>query len=81
VNQLWSWGLAALGVGCLYLISRKATRSWGWFGALAIQALWVVYAVVTRQWGFIASSIAYGFMYGRNLLVWRKEKQAVEEAS
>ena len=72
-NQLWSWGLAALGVTCLYFISRKSTRTIGWAGALGIQGIWIVYAIVTRQWGFIASAVAYGLMYGKNLLAWRRE--------
>lgn len=75
MNQVWSWALAALGVSCLYLISRKSTRTIGWAGALVIQTLWIIYAVVTRQWGFIASAIAYGAMYGKNLLAWRKESR------
>ena len=74
MNQAWSWGLAALGITCLYFISRRSTRSWGWFGALAIQGLWIVYALVTRQWGFIVSAIAYGAMYGKNLVSWQREK-------
>ena len=72
-NQLWSWGLAALGVTCLYLISKKSTRTVGWTGALLIQGIWIIYAIVTRQWGFIASAVAYGLMYGKNLLAWRQE--------
>jgi hypothetical protein len=56
------------------MISHKATRTWGWFGAFAIQAVWVIYAAVTQQWGFIVSAVAYAFMYGKNLLAWQKEK-------
>jgi hypothetical protein len=74
----WSWVLAALGITCLYLITRKSTRTWGWAGALGIQVLWIVYAIATRQWGFIVSAIAYGAMYGKNLLVWRREKKEGE---
>ena len=73
MNQLWSWALAALGVTCLYFVSRKSTRTWGWAGALAIQGVWVVYALATKQYGFIASAVAYGAMYGKNLAAWRKE--------
>ena len=73
MSQVWSWALAALGVTCLYFISRKSTRTWGWAGALAIQGIWVVYAIVTKQYGFIASAVAYGLMYGKNLAAWQRE--------
>lgn len=73
-NQTWSWTLAALGVTCLYLISRKTTRTWGWAGAAGIQVLWIIYAIATRQWGFIASAVAYGVMYVKNLFAWHTER-------
>ncbi|HEY5985990.1 MAG TPA: hypothetical protein VIV12_06325, partial [Streptosporangiaceae bacterium] len=75
--QLWSWGLASLGVFALYLITHKRTRTAGWATALGIQVLWVTYAVVTRQWGFIASAVAYGTMYGKNLFAWRRESAEI----
>lgn len=70
-GQLWSWALTAVGVLGIYLAGRRARVGWAvGFGA---QALWIAYAVATRQWGFIFSAIAYGTVYGRNWLRWRRE--------
>lgn len=68
----WSIALAAIGILGIYLAGKK--NSWGWFIGLSAQAIWIVYAIVTQQWGFIASALAYGFIYGKNWLAWRKDK-------
>jgi len=70
----WSAVLAAVGIFGLYIAGRKLW--WGWLVGLGAQALWIGYAVVTRQWGFIASAIAYGWVYGRNAIRWRRERLA-----
>jgi hypothetical protein len=64
-SQLWSWCLAAVGIGALLLAATRPRA--GWTLAIAVQALWVTYAVVTRQWGFIASAGAYAIAYARLL--------------
>jgi hypothetical protein len=75
VNQLWSWLLTAVGVTGLYLAGRKSKVGWAvGFGA---QALWIAYAVATRQWGFIVSACAYGWVYARNWLRWRREARPI----
>lgn len=68
---IWSTVLAAVGILGLYVAGRRLW--WGWAIGLAAQVLWIAYAIVTRQWGFIASALAYGFVYGRNALRWRRE--------
>lgn len=70
----WSFVLAAVGVLGLLLAGRRRWQGWGvGFGA---QLLWVAYAVATEQWGFILSAVAYGTVYARNALVWRREARA-----
>lgn len=72
--MIWSLVLAAVGIGGLYVAGRKLW--WGWLIGLGAQLLWVGYAVATRQWGFILSAVAYGWVYARNALAWRRERQA-----
>ena len=69
--MIWSITLAAIGIFGIYLAGKK--NSLGWAVGLGAQSMWIVYAVVTQQWGFIASALAYGFIYGKNWLAWRKE--------
>ena len=69
---IWSFALAALGILGLYLAGRK--NAWGWALGLAVQFPWAVYAVITEQYGFIVSSVAYGWVYAKNFIAWRKEE-------
>ena len=69
--MIWSFVLAAVGVLGLYVAGRRLW--WGWAIGLGAQSLWVVYAIATRQWGFIASAIAYGCVYTRNAVAWRRQ--------
>lgn len=70
----WSWLLTAVGVTGLYVAGRKSR--WGWAIGLGAQGLWIAYALVSTQYGFLASSLAYGAVYGRNLHRWSKERSA-----
>jgi hypothetical protein len=72
--MIWSLALAAVGVLGIYLSGKK--NYWGWGIGLGAQVLWIVYAVVTQQWGFIISALAYGWVYGKNFLSWRKDATA-----
>lgn len=65
----WSWLLAGIGIVGLYVAGSK--KAWGWLIGLAVQVLWIAYALATEQYGFVASALAYGFVYGRNYLRWR----------
>lgn len=63
----WSWSLAAVGLWGLWLAgSRKRA---GWLVCFGAQGLWIAYALATEQYGFIATALAYGFVYARN---WRR---------
>lgn len=75
MSQWWSWLLAAIGILGLYLAGKRLAV--GWLVGVLAQVPWLVYAVVTRQWGFIATAVAYGAVYTRNFLRWRRE--AAEE--
>ena len=68
---LWSWILTAIGIFGLYIAGSK--KSWGWLVGLSAQGLWLAYAISTEQYGFIVSAFAYGFVYLRNFLAWRRE--------
>lgn len=79
-NQIWSWILAAIGILGIYLAGRK--NSVGWLVGVFAQFLWLSYAVVTQQWGFLFTAVAYGAIYIKNWLVWRREANLhKEEAS
>ena len=69
--MIWSITLAAIGILGIYISGKK--NYWGWGIGLAAQVLWIVYAIVTQQWGFILSALAYGWVYGKNFLSWRKD--------
>lgn len=70
MSAWWSWALTAVGITGLYFAGQR--RALGWAIGLSAQALWIAYAVATRQWGFIASAFAYGAVYARNFLSWRR---------
>lgn len=75
MNPYWSYILMAIGVFGLYLAGRKS--QWGWAIGIAAQLLWMAYAVATQQWGFIVSALAYGWIYTKNFLAWRREARRV----
>lgn len=67
----WSFLLTAVGILGLWLAGSR--RRIGWAIGVAAQVLWISYAVATSQWGFILSAVAYGTVYARNMLKWRRE--------
>lgn len=71
---IWSVALAAIGILGLVLAGKK--RSIGWAIGLPAQVTWITYALVTVQYGFILSAVAYGFVYAKNFIAWRKEEAA-----
>jgi len=72
-GQWWSWALTIIGVFGLWLAGRKDWR--GWLVGLCAQLLWIAYASASHQWGFYVSALAYGAVYGRNLLAWRRTQK------
>jgi hypothetical protein len=77
VTLAWSFILAGVGIIGLWIAGRK--NAWGWAIGAGAQVLWIIYAVATQQWGFIASALAYGFVYIRNFVRWRAEKRIDKE--
>lgn len=71
IMELWSWGLAIIGVAGIYFVGRKTL--WGWFVLLFNEVIWIVYAVVTEQYGFIVSAIAYAAVYIKSYLHWKED--------
>lgn len=74
VNQLWSWGLAAVGVSGVYLTTKKLYA--GYVVGVLVQVLWISYAVSTRQWGFIASALAFGWVNALGWYRWTRNASA-----
>jgi len=76
----WSWALAGVGITGLFLAG--SSRKIGWAIGISAQVLWIMYAVSTRQWGFLATALAYGWVYARNWLRWRaKERNCMCEGT
>lgn len=73
-NLAWSIALAAVGILGIWLAGRR--NLWGWAIGVGAQLLWIVYAIATQQWGFIASALAYGWVYGLNWRRWSRERAA-----
>lgn len=62
----------AVGVFGLYLAGKK--NQYGWAIGIFAQTLWIVYAITSDQFGFLVSAFAYGWVYTKNFLAWRKEQ-------
>jgi hypothetical protein len=69
--MLWSWILAAIGVTGIFLVGKKTI--YGWLILLLNECLWIAYAVVTEQYGFIVAAVAYGIVYIRSFIVWKRD--------
>lgn len=76
-NLAWSIALAGIGILGIYLAGSK--NMWGWAVSFGAQIAWIVFAIVTQQYGFILSALAYGWVYGRNYLRWRREKAEADD--
>ena len=70
----WSYILAVIGVTGIFFVGRKTI--WGWHILLLNETLWITYAVITKQYGFIFSALAYGIVYVKSYMLWRKEEKA-----
>jgi hypothetical protein len=68
VTQWWSWLLTGVGVTGLFLAGSH--RRGGWAIGVAAQGLWITCALVTHPYGFVASAVAYGWVYLRNFRKW-----------
>lgn len=77
MNPIWSFILGGVGILGLFLAGNK--RKIGFAIGFFAQFIWLTYAVATRQWGFIPGAFAYGFVYARNWLRWRREELALSK--
>jgi hypothetical protein len=75
----WSVLLTVIGVGGLYLVTRKLWT--GFVVGIGVQLLWIAYAVVTKQWGFIGSALAYGYVNFLGLRRWLRDRARHEPVS
>lgn len=68
---MWSWVLAFIGVSGIFLVGRKTI--WGWVVLFLNEVLWIFYALTTKQYGFIFAAVAYGIVYVKSFMHWRKD--------
>ena len=71
MNEIWSWGLTAIGLTCFWLAGRKVW--WAWYVGIAGQGLWLAYSLSTAQWGFLVGVAAYSVVYAKNAHAWTAE--------
>lgn len=76
---IWSLALAVIGIAGLLLAGQK--NKLGWALGLFAQLAWIAYALISRQYGFILSAVAYGIVYSRNWLRWRREERAARDVA
>lgn len=69
--MIWSFVLSAIGILGIFLAGKK--NKLGWAIGLGAQVLWIVFAITTAQYGFIFAALAYGSIYLKNWLSWRKD--------
>jgi hypothetical protein len=71
MTEYWSYLLAAIGVTGIFFVGRKTI--WGWLILCVNECLWIIYALTTDQYGFIIAAVAYGIVYIKSYLLWRRE--------
>ena len=64
--------VATIGVTGIFFVGRKTI--WGWLILCLNECLWIVYALTTDQYGFIVAAVAYGIVYIKSYLHWRKDE-------
>ena len=77
--EYWSYLLAFIGVSGIFLVGRKTI--WGWLILCVSECLWIVYALETKQYGFIVSALAYGVVYVKSYIGWRRDEVQVQQNS
>jgi hypothetical protein len=71
----WWWSVLLATIGVVGLLIAGQKNHWGWFINICAQLLWIAYAYFTAQPGFYLSAVAYGAVYLRNWLKWRREER------
>ena len=72
MTEYWSYLLAFIGVSGIFLVGRKTIC--GWPMLFINECLWIIYALTTQQYGFIFSAIAYGAVYVKSFLHWKRDE-------
>jgi hypothetical protein len=75
----WSYVLALIGVSGIFLVGRKTI--WGWLILCVNECLWIIYALTTKQYGFIIAAVAYGIVYVKSYIGWRRDEVQVQQNS
>jgi hypothetical protein len=79
MSSYWGWVLSSLGVLGMILAGKK--RWEGWAIGLVSEGLWMVYAIVTHQLGFVLGALAYGGVFTKNLLSWKRTSDEMTRRS
>ena len=77
--EYWSYLLAFIGVSGIFLVGRKTI--WGWLILCVNECLWIIYALTTKQYGFIIAAVAYGIVYVKSYIGWRRDEVQVQQDS
>ena len=72
-NEVWCWGVSALGVIGILLVGHKNWR--GYLVGIATECAWVAYSIQTKQWGFIFGSTIYISAYCLNINKWLSDER------
>jgi len=59
-----------MGIIGMYFVGKKHWEAFVWL--IVMECLWIVFALQTQTYGFIVGSLAYIFVYTRNVNLWRK---------
>lgn len=78
IEQMLPLALSANTVAVMWLAGSK--RALGWALGLAGQGLWVAFSVVFEAWGLLPLAVVLTYVYGRNLMRWRREDKTEHEA-
>lgn len=60
----------------LLMWAAGSHRSWSWGLGIANQALWFAFIVAFGAWGLLPLNVALVVVYSRNLVKWRREREA-----
>lgn len=74
VSQLWSWGLAFVGISGVYLTTKKLYA--GYIVGVLVQVLWISYAIVSSQYGFILSALGFAWVNALGWYRWTRNASA-----
>lgn len=56
----------------MVFIGAKRWQAFVWL--IFVESLWIVFSLQTGQYGFIVGSVAYGAVYARNAVKWRRSQ-------